>query len=112
MLYADRQVNFRKSDAIVVAQFLLAIVVLAVVIFAPPREGEMLVLPLAGASMADTSNWIIEHDGRIVSAGPFAGALIIFGTRDALAMPALAHGALLIALPDVFCGRKDGQSWR
>lgn len=72
----------------------------------------MLVLPLTGTSMADTSNWIIEHDGRIVSAGPFVGALIVVGTRDALALPALAHGALLIGLPDVFCGRKDSQNWR
>ena len=84
-------------------QAALGALALAAGIGAPPRHGEMLVLPLFRADIADTANWVTERGGRITHVAANGRNIIVYGWRDRLIWPALEHRALLIRVPDSLC---------
>jgi hypothetical protein len=84
-----------------VLQGVAAAVALSAALFAPPSQGAMLVLPVVPRSAGETLDWVIRADGRLVGRSALGGAMIVEGHRGALAAPALAHGALLIGLPNL-----------
>lgn len=99
----------RAMPGLVRAQLAIAGIVLLAAVFAPPREGEMVVVPILPqmlpVPLGPTINWVSAHHGRIVgrlSQGPL---LMVFGRRADLLGPALAHGALLARLPGALCGK-------
>ncbi len=89
------------SARLLVLQAMAAAVALSAALFAPPSQGAMLVLPFVPRPMGETLDWVIRADGRLVGRSAFDGAMIVEGQRGALAAPALAHGALLIGLPNL-----------
>lgn len=92
-----------RPSALVI-QVGVALCAMAVCLSAPPVDGQMLVVPLHRGSDADTTNWVMRADGRLIGRAWLGHALIVQGRRDALTMPAVRHGALLIGIPSVLCG--------
>jgi hypothetical protein len=86
------------------AQLAIAGIVLLAAVFAPPREGQMVVVPLLPMPFGPTINWVTAHHGRIVGRLNQGPMLMVFGRRADLLGPALAHGALLARLPATLCG--------
>jgi len=89
-----------------VAQAVLIVGALAAAILAPPREGMMLVVPIASARPGITARWAMTAGAALVAPGPVAGSLIIWGDRKRLAPAALRHASLLMAAPPAACGGK------
>jgi len=69
----------------------------ALITLLPPARGPMLLIPIAPARLADSVAVARQGDARLIAAGPLPASLIVEGSRDTLAMPALAHGMILIA---------------
>ena len=89
------------------AQLAIAAFVLLAAVFAPPRVGEMAVMPIVPLSFGQTIDWVTTHHGRTVGRLKRVPLLMVFGHRSDLLGPAIAHGALLVRLPSALCGRSS-----
>jgi hypothetical protein len=78
------------------------ILVLALLGFAPPARGRILLLPLAPGSDAHIASLAIAGGARIVGTGPLH-SLVVDGERAALWRPMLRAGVVLMAPPPVGC---------
>ena len=80
---------------------------MAALAFAPPSQGQMLLVPMTEAAAAALPRLATANESRIVGRGPVAGSLVIEGRRAALFMAALSSAMLVIAAPQVGCGTRD-----
>lgn len=71
---------------------------------APPAEGFMLIAPLVPGPAAATLDWVLPAGALLVAPGPYAGSIIVFGTRSSLFAKAILHGALLLTGRISGCG--------
>lgn len=71
---------------------------------APPAEGTIAILPVVPGDTAATYRWAFEAGARPIAPGPYPGALVVQGSLGTLALPAVSHGALLIAARFGGCG--------
>jgi len=85
-------------------QLLAAGTALVAIAFAPPGEGELLLVPLAGQSADSVAAWATHADVRIVGRGPLPGSLTVRGRTATLAGLALRHATLIAAAPPAACG--------
>ncbi|MDP5281258.1 hypothetical protein Q9Q95_20200 [Sphingomonas sp. DG1-23] len=88
-------------------QLAAAGVALAAVALAPPAEGEMLLVPLAGQSADSAAVWATRAGARIVGRGPLPGSLAVRGRTPSLIGAAMRHATLIIAAPPTACGTKE-----
>jgi hypothetical protein len=94
----------RAMPGLLQVQLAVAGFVLLAAVFAPPREGEMVVVPILPLPLGPTVNWVAAHHGRILGRLNQGPMLMVYGRRADLLGPALAHGALLARLPSALCG--------
>lgn len=85
------------------AYCLMMLALLLALGLAPPESGRMLVIPLAGAPEGALLAATLAQGGRLVSAGPLNGSLVIDGDRAALAPALIAFPAFIIAAPATGC---------
>jgi len=85
-------------------QFLAAGTALAAIAFAPPAEGEMLLVPLAGQSADSAAVWATRAGARIIGRGPLSGSLAVQGRTSRLIGLAASHATLIVAAPPIACG--------
>ncbi|NIJ20742.1 hypothetical protein FHS95_002434 [Sphingomonas naasensis] len=85
-------------------QLLAAAVALGAIDFAPPAEGQMLLMPLAGQGADSLAVWATVAGARIVGPGPLPGSLVVQGSAGTLAGAALRHATLIVAAPPAACG--------
>lgn len=64
----------------------------------------MLIVPFVPTTLAVTLGWALPVGALPTGSGPFAGAIVVYGSRSALLPPALAHGALLLTSRFQNCG--------
>ena len=81
----------------------MLLAVLALLPFHPPAEGAMVLLPLNGAQEGRTLSGAIANDARLIAPGPYAGSIVVFGSRDRLAAPAMANLTLILASAGASC---------
>ncbi|AQR73547.1 hypothetical protein [Sphingomonas sp. LM7] len=85
-------------------QLLGASTALSAIAFAPPAEGELLLVPLAGQNADSATVWATALGARIVGRGPLPGSLTVQGKTATLAAAALRHATLIVAAPPAACG--------
>jgi hypothetical protein len=103
-MHFSRLTAFSAMSGLVRAQLAIAGVVLLAAVFAPPPEGEMVVVQVVPLPVGSTIGWVTAHDGRIVGLPNRAPLITVFGHRADLIGPALLHGAVLARLPSLLCG--------
>lgn len=77
---------------------------LAAVALAPPAQGAMLLVPLAGQDADSLATWATRAGTTIIGRGPLPGSLAVEGSRYALFTLALRHATLIVAAPPTACG--------
>ncbi len=70
----------------------------------PPARGAMLVVPMAGESLAPALARAVAQGAGLLKEGPIAGSLILVGEREAIADALAGSSTLLIAAPARACG--------
>ncbi|NWK95487.1 hypothetical protein DM806_07350 [Sphingobium lactosutens] len=70
----------------------------------PPVSGRMLLVPMTEQSRTGLASLAIMHGARLVSAGPWAGSLLVEGERERLAAPLLHAGVIAISARAGGCG--------
>jgi len=85
-------------------QLLAAGIALSAIAFAPPAQGELLLVPLAGQSADSVTVWATRAGVRIVGRGPLPGSLAVEGRTATLIGVALRHATLITAAPPAACG--------
>ena len=75
---------------------------LGVLALAPPAEGRMLLVPLAGHSGGMIAA-AARQGARLVATGPLPASIVVEGDRARLAAPMRAAGVLLLAAPAAGC---------
>lgn len=76
----------------------------SVLLVAPPTAGSIAIMPAIPGDSAATLDWAIAAGALPVALGPYRGSIVVQGTLRGLLLPALSHGALLIAAPRTDCG--------
>jgi hypothetical protein len=71
---------------------------------APPADGVMVILPAIPGDPAATYRWAFSAGALLIAPGPYPGSIVVKGSRTALVLPALSHGALLITARFTGCG--------
>jgi hypothetical protein len=71
---------------------------------APPAEGVMLIAPLLPGDPGAGVRWATAAGALLVASGPYSGSYLVKGSRAALLLPALSHGALLLTARFSGCG--------
>jgi len=87
-------------------QIVVAVAALAVIALAPPAQGRMLLVPLAGQGIDSLAVWATQAGARIVGRGPLPGSLAVEGIRSDLLGVALHNATLVVAAPAAACGRR------
>ena len=84
------------------AQLSLAATVLAVLAFAPPDRGEMLLIPLDGHPISP----LLLEELPLVSErpGPLPGSLLVFGSSEGQFFRLFKKGVLILSAPQALCG--------
>lgn len=75
----------------------LALAAIFLLALMPPAQGNILIVSLAGQGRGAIAHWAIDHDARLVGAGPLPNSLVVAGTRGLLVQAAIDHGALLLS---------------
>jgi hypothetical protein len=79
---------------------------LSAIALAPPAEGQMLLVPLAGQDADSVAVWATAAGARIVGHGPLPGSLAVEARSGALVGPALRHATMITAAPPTACGAR------
>jgi hypothetical protein len=93
-----------RSPLALPVQLLAAGAALAAIAFAPPAEGELLLVPLAGQSADSMIVWATRAGARVIGRGPLPGSLVVEARTATLAEAALRHATLITAAPPAACG--------
>jgi hypothetical protein len=71
---------------------------------APPAQGRMLLIPMLPDSGHHLAADVIARGARLEGVGPFAGSLVIDGTRDRVTPGLLGRGVLTLSTNLFDCG--------
>lgn len=84
------------------AQLMLAVGVLALLAFAPPARGQMLLVPLDGNPISDS---LLRQLPLVPErSGPTPGSLLVFGSSEGQFLNLLEQGVLILSAPQPICG--------
>lgn len=92
--------------ALAVQAGLLALVPLLGLV--PPADGAILLVPLR-PDTPTVLRWAIPAGALVLGTGPFAGSVVVEGSRAALAGPALKHMTLMISAGGIGCSQPKGK---
>jgi hypothetical protein len=93
--------TFRRS--VVVGQIVGALGIFALIALAPPAEGTMLLVPIAGQSENRIVGLAIAGGATLVQRGPFPSSVIVYGKRASLLEPLSRAGVLTLSGGAVGC---------
>jgi hypothetical protein len=82
---------------LVYIQAMVALVGVLALVAAPPATGMMLLVPLSSQAAAALPSAVVRGNTRLVAQGPFPGSLVVYGSRQEIALPLLVHGVLTFA---------------
>jgi hypothetical protein len=85
------------------AQVAIALPLVGGLLFAPPAQGTMMLVPLSPAAAHALPALVLTGDTRLISTGPLPGSLIVYARRGDLATRLLAHATLTLASPLTGC---------
>lgn len=91
-----------RSPLPLVTQIAGAVLALAVLAFAPPDRGRLLVIALPGTSAPALLPRLVDADARLIARGPLPGSYVVDGS-----VARLRHAigrALIVAAPRSGCG--------
>jgi hypothetical protein len=96
--------------SLVVAQILGALCVFGLIALAPPAQGNILLIPVAGQSEAQIVALALTRGATLVQRGPFPASVIVYGRRDSLLGPLTRTGVLTLSGGAVGCrpGKQAG----
>ena len=86
------------------AQALIVLLAMAAVPFAPPTEGRMLVVSVAGGDEAAAVRAAREAGALILGSGPIPHSTIVEGVRGPVLAAAWRAGMVALAAPQGGCG--------
>jgi hypothetical protein len=89
-----------KIRPILAGQLTLAIAAMLLVAFAPPAQGRMLLVPLDGVPLSETS--IRGLQATPLAAGPLPGSRVVEGERWRLS-GLWSDGVMVLAAPAAIC---------
>ena len=95
------------KTAPIVLQLALAMLALAVVAFAPPAHGRMLLVPLDGQPVSRAT--IAGLRATPLKSGPLPGSWVVDGSREPLS-GLWAQRVLVLAAPAALCAEDGGAS--
>jgi len=93
---------------LVVVQILGALCVFGLVALAPPAQGTMLLIPIAGQSEGQMMALALSRGATVVQRGPLPASVIVYGTRQSLLAPLTRAGVLTLAGGAVGCRTGKG----
>ena len=76
--------------------------------FAPPAEGDQMLVPLSGPAAARMLPIALERGVSLSGRGPLPGSVVVRGLHAAIGAPLAAIGVLTLAAPAVACGTDEG----
>ena len=82
----------------------LAVLGLAVLVFLPPAQGRMLLVPLTPTAAHRLVGFALDRDALLVASGPVPGSLVVEGRRRDLLGSGLARRILVLASARNGCG--------
>jgi hypothetical protein len=100
----------KSTRGLIGAQILGSLFVIALVALAPPAEGNMLLIPLAGQSQGQLVNLAVTQGALPVQRGPIGASVIVYGTRGQIMGPLLRAGVLVLAGGAVGCRSTKGNA--
>ena len=77
---------------------------LAVLAFAPPASGRMLLVPLDSASAKHLVPLALARGGLLMGAGPLPYSYVVYGDRSRLFGSMARNGIVTLAAPPAACG--------
>ena len=95
----------RPSIAPVLIQIGVALCGMIGIVFAPPAQGGILLVPLTALAQARLPIAALDGHTLLLGAGPLPGSLVVIGGRPNLAWTMLRLGVLPIAASPAGCGR-------
>ena len=100
--------SFRRS--LVVSQILGALGIFVLIALAPPAQGTMLLVPLAGQPESRIVAIALAQGATLVQRGPLPSSVIVYGKRASLLGPLSRAGVLTLSGGAVGCrtGRQGG----
>ncbi|WP_294260018.1 hypothetical protein [uncultured Sphingomonas sp.] len=97
-------VKLFPGSVAVAAQCLLVIGGIGALLLAPPAEGALLIVPVAGSGVG-ALNAAIGAGARLVGEGALPGSLVVEGRRDAMLATVLRAGGVVVAARPALCGQ-------
>ena len=95
-----------RINTTLLGQGLLTSVGLACLAFWPGGRNTVLLVPVGSTSLAETANFATRNSSRLVALGPFAGTLLVSGSK-ALPLESLRAGYLPFGWPSPACGARS-----
>lgn len=95
-----------RNNLSLAVQAAICLTSVAVIAFAPPAKGAILIVSLSGQSASEMAQWAMDGRARLVGAGPLPHSLVVSGERAELGMLALRQRAVLLASVSAGCGGK------
>lgn len=90
---------------LVVLQIAGAMLLMLCSVFAPPAQGNFLLVPIR--SDAAVAAAALDNGALIVGRGPAGVSLVVKGRRALLAAPLLKRGILTLGAPALLCGESS-----
>ena len=84
-------------------QGVVAVAALGILLLAPPRDGQMTLLPLNPAAAHELPTLALSADTRLIGRGPYDGALVVTGHRPDFLSYLFDHSVLVLGVPDAGC---------
>lgn len=81
---------------------------LVLMAFAPPAEGDQMLVPLSGSAAARMLPIVLARGVSLIGRGPLPGSVVVHGLHAAIGAPLAAIGVLTLAAPAVACGTEKG----
>jgi hypothetical protein len=91
----------------VLVQLGIAMTGLTAIIFTPPAQGRMLLVPLTASAEARLPSAALGHDALLLGSGPLPGSLVVIEDRPNLLWSMVRIGVLPIAASPAGCGPLD-----
>jgi hypothetical protein len=84
-------------------QFIIAGLVMGSAPLVPPRQGDILLLPLVSSPRHDLVQNAMAVGAILTGAGRLAGSVVVRGDRASLLREFIPRGVLVLSAPDLLC---------
>ena len=91
-------------------QVFLVMAVMLGAVMAPPASGSLMLVPLDPGNRPALLKQALENGALLEGAGPLPGSYVVRARRDALFLPMLGRGVLVLAARPVLCGKAGSRA--